>query len=233
MKANKATPTGEWNEKSTVFADVETMELEGSSVQVYDCAGQVAYTGLLQMFLTPRFVFVLVCNAEEFGQQLGSHDIDEVEEDCRKLEGLRECDWLRSISRRVPGNDVILVATKCDLVSGTVEETGRRLEHACRTWLSSWVRNGMESVRLEHHVSLTSYFPIGVSEHGESSRGNHALKQGWACDWRDVEGDVSSPSLLYRLVNKPDEGGLRGVQMVLPRSWDVALTFLNSLEHGR
>lgn len=41
MKANKATPTGEWKEESTVFADVEPMELEGSSVRVYDCAGQV------------------------------------------------------------------------------------------------------------------------------------------------------------------------------------------------
>ncbi|CAN0463796.1 unnamed protein product, partial [Ectocarpus sp. 8 AP-2014] len=54
MKANKASPTGKWNEESTVFADVEPMEVEGSSVRVYDCAGQVAYTGLLQMFLTPR-----------------------------------------------------------------------------------------------------------------------------------------------------------------------------------
>ena len=43
MKANEATPTGEWKEESTVFADVEPMELEGSSVRVYDCAGQVAY----------------------------------------------------------------------------------------------------------------------------------------------------------------------------------------------
>ncbi|CAM9930362.1 unnamed protein product [Ectocarpus sp. 6 AP-2014] len=233
MKANKATPTGEWKEESTVFADVEPMELEGSSVRVYDCAGQVAYTGLLQMFLTPRSVCVLVCNAGEFGQQLGSDSIDQVEEDCRKLQALRVCDWLRSISRRVPGNDVILVATKCDLVSGNAEQTGRRLEHACRMWLSTWVRNGMDPIRLEPHVSLTSCFPIGDGEHGESSTGSDATKQRWACDWRHVEGDKSSPSLLHRLVNKPDEGGLRGVQMVLPRSWDIALTVLEALEHGR
>ncbi|CAN0441712.1 unnamed protein product, partial [Ectocarpus sp. 12 AP-2014] len=37
----------------------------------------------------------------------------------------------------------------------------------------------------------------------------------------------------YRLVNRPEEGGLRAVQMVLPRSWDIALIFLDSLEHGR
>ncbi|CAM9185854.1 unnamed protein product [Ectocarpus sp. 13 AM-2016] len=233
MKANKAIPTGDWKEGSTVFADVEPMELQGSSVRVYDCAGQVAYTGLLQMFLTPRSVCVLVCNAAEFGQQLGSDNVDQVEEDCRKLEALRVCDWLRSISRRVPGNDVILVATKCDLVSGNAEETGRRLERACLMWLSTWVRNGMHPVRLEPHVSLTSCFPIGDGEHGEGSPGSNASKQGWACDWRHMEGDRSSPSLPYRLVNKPDEGGLRGVQMVLPRSWDIALIVLEALEHGR
>ncbi|CAM9441097.1 unnamed protein product, partial [Ectocarpus sp. 12 AP-2014] len=91
----------------------------------------------------------------------------------------------------------------------------------------------MDPVRLERHVSLTSCFPEEVGEHGESSPGNHASKQGWACDWRNVKGDISSPSLLYRLVNKPGKGGLRGVQMVLPRSWDIALTFLDSLEYGR
>ncbi|CAM9835410.1 unnamed protein product [Ectocarpus sp. 6 AP-2014] len=41
------------------------------------------------------------------------------------------------------------------------------------------------------------------------------------------------PSLLHRLVNKPDGCGLRGTQMVLPRSWDIALTVLEALKHGR
>ena len=41
MKANKAAPTGDRKEESTVFADVEPMELDGAAVRVYDCAGQV------------------------------------------------------------------------------------------------------------------------------------------------------------------------------------------------
>ncbi|CAN0539048.1 unnamed protein product, partial [Ectocarpus sp. 12 AP-2014] len=45
MKANQAAPTREWKEESTVFADVESMVLKGTSVRVYDCAGQV--TGAL------------------------------------------------------------------------------------------------------------------------------------------------------------------------------------------
>ncbi|CAM9921826.1 unnamed protein product [Ectocarpus fasciculatus] len=233
MKANEATPTGEWKEESTVFADVEPMELEGSSVRVYDCAGQVAYTGLLQMFLTPRSVCVLVLNAGALGQQLRSESSDQVEEDCRKLEELCVCEWLRSISRRVPNNDVILVATKCDLADGNAGDIGVRMEHACRAWLSSWVRHGMQPVQLEAGVSLTSCLATGVDTHGERGTGTHASKAGWACDWRDAADDNPSPSLLHRLVNKSDGGGLRGAQMVLPRSWDTALTVLEALEHGR
>ncbi|CAM9864587.1 unnamed protein product [Ectocarpus fasciculatus] len=233
MKANEATPTGEWKEESTVFADVEPMRLEGSSVRVYDCAGQVAYTGLLQMFLTPRSVCVLVCNAEAFGQQRGNDTGGQVKEDCHKLEDLRVCDWLRSISRRVPNNDVILVATKCDLVCGNAGEFGRRIERASRTWLASWVRNGMQPVRLEPGVCLTSCFPAAVGETGESSTGRHTSERGWACDWRDNRDDMPWPGLLHRIVNKPDGSGLRGTQMVLPRSWDIALTVLEALERGR
>ncbi|CAM9299692.1 unnamed protein product [Ectocarpus sp. 4 AP-2014] len=88
MKANKAAPTGDWKE-STVFADVEPIDLEGSSIRVYDCAGQAAYTGLLQLFLTPRSVCVLACNAEAFGQQRGSETGGQIKDDRRKLEELR------------------------------------------------------------------------------------------------------------------------------------------------
>ena len=40
MKAGRATPT-DGSTESTVFADVETLELNDASVRVYDCAGQV------------------------------------------------------------------------------------------------------------------------------------------------------------------------------------------------
>ncbi|CAB1121134.1 unnamed protein product [Ectocarpus sp. CCAP 1310/34] len=51
MKANKATLTGDWKEESTVFADVEPMELQGSSVRVYDCAGQVTSVAHAEAFM--------------------------------------------------------------------------------------------------------------------------------------------------------------------------------------
>ncbi|CAM9470923.1 unnamed protein product [Ectocarpus sp. 12 AP-2014] len=194
---------------------------------------QVAYTGLLQMFLTPRSVCVLVCNAEAFGQQESTGTGGQVEEDCHKLEDLRVCDWLRSISQRIPGNDVILVATKCDLVGENAGKVGRSMEEACRKWLASWVHNGMQPICLEHGVSLTSCCPTVGRKDGEIRTGTPGSEGGWVCDWLDDRDDKPLPSLLHRLVNKPNGGGLRGAQMVLPRSWDIALTVLDALEHGR
>ncbi|CAB1105386.1 unnamed protein product [Ectocarpus sp. CCAP 1310/34] len=180
--------------------------VDGNKVKVYEThVGQVAYTGLLQMFPTPRSVCVLV---EKY---------DHAEEDCRKLEELLAsvCNWLRSISRSVPHNEVILVATKCDLAGGNAGEIGLRMEHACRVWLSSWIRHGMQPVQVETGVSFTSCcVTAGVDENGETD-------------------DNPSPSLLDRLVHKSDRRGLRGAQMGLPRSWDVALTVVEALEHGR
>lgn len=82
----------------------------------------------------------------------------------------------------------------------------------------------MHSVRVEDGVCLTSC----CSE-------NQASEEGWACDWdwgnkKDVN---PSLSLRRRLVNNRDGGGLRGSQMVIPRSWDIALKVLEALEHGR
>ncbi|CAM9355655.1 unnamed protein product, partial [Ectocarpus sp. 4 AP-2014] len=49
----------------------------------------------------------------------------------------------------------------------------------------------------------------------------------------DNNDENPSPGLLDRLVNNRDGSGLRGARMVLPRSWDIALTFLGALERGR
>lgn len=208
------------------------------------------------MFLTPRSVCVLVCNAEAFGQQQHSgEDTQQLEDDALLLERPAVLDWLRCISRRVPDSDVILVATKCDLAGSNADRVGRRIEHACLTWRESWVRGGMQPVRVEDGVCLTSccstarherdgrstgiHFPFTtccltkISGQGEGSTGLQAQDGGWACDWRDNMDTEPPPSFLYRLVNKCDGGGLRGAQMVLPRSWDIALTVLEAFEFGR
>ena len=40
-------------------------------------------------------------------------------------------------------------------------------------------------------------------------------------------------SMLGRVLIKEDGSGLRGAVMVLPHSWDIALTVLEALEYGR
>lgn len=182
------------------------------------------------MFLTPRAVCALVCNAEAFGQ-VDKATNEQVEEDCRKLEELRVFEWLRSVSWRVPDNNVILVATKCDRVGDNAIETGQRMENACQDWIQDWLDAGM-SVRLEPGVCLTSCCATETHEPGEGCIGKRAPAGGWACDWRDKEDNDPPLGLLERLVHKPG-GDLRGTRMVLPRSWDIALTFLEALERGR
>lgn len=191
---------------------------------------QVAYTGLLQMFLTPQSVCVLACDAAAFGAT-GSIE-DQIDDDCRKLEELGVCDWLRSISWRVPDNDVILAATKCDLAGENSREVGKRMEAACRMWLKSWVGSDMPSVRLENGVSLTSCCTSGIREQGKGSAAERMPESAWECDWRDDTDENPLPSLLHRLVNKRGGGGYRGTQMVLPQSWDIALHALEALERG-
>lgn len=183
-------------------------------------AFQVAYSGLLQIFLTPRAVFLVVCDAGAFMQR-DSNQGDQMDNDIFKLEELRVFDWLRWISWRVPDSAVLLVATKCDLVAEMAAEVARRIEAACREWLKSWFSSGMTTVRMEDGVFLTSC--------------NVAARDGetWPCDWRDDTYDKAPPSVLDSVLYRSGGAGLRTTSMVLPRSWNMALTFLDALEGGR
>lgn len=213
---------------------------------------QVAYTGLLQMFLTPRAVCLVVCDAGAFEQRDGEEHA-QLKNDICTLDKLRVCDWLRSISQRVPRSDVILVATKCDLTDGNAAEVAGRMDAACRVWLASGVAADMEPVRLEDGVCLTSCsskpthtnmfqtmeaaagkFVSGlVFGKNEAPPRNQTRAPGWEGDWRDDMAEESPSSLLHRIVYKRDGSGLRGAEMVLPNSWDIALTVLEALERGR
>ena len=107
------------------------------------------------MFLKPQAVCVVVCNAGEF-ERRSSGGIDQLEDDIAKLCDLRACDWLRSISYRVPDSSALLVVTKCNLVAERAPHLGQRMETACRKWLASWVKAGIKPVLLETGVRLTS-----------------------------------------------------------------------------
>eukprot|EP00752_Nemacystus_decipiens_P008335 g7449.t1 len=238
IRNRRPTPTGGPAE-STVQIDVEEvkMDVDGVSLRVYDCAGQVAYTGLLQMFLSPRAVSLLVCNAEAFGQGDDcTSDKVQLTQDLSKLRELRVCDWLRSLSFRIPDSDVVVVATKCDLVAaGTAASLAGKMERAIRRWLEYWRGSDMTAVRVEDGVSLTSCAASSASGKerddvlGKRKKPDESL---WACDWREDICDDFPPTLLHRIMYN-GEGALRGAAMVLPRSWNIALEVLEALGSGR
>ncbi|CAN0097652.1 unnamed protein product [Ectocarpus sp. 12 AP-2014] len=156
LRTGRPTPTS-GPQESTVQIDVEEMDVNGVTLRVYDCAGQVAYTGLLQMFLSPRAVNLLVCDTGAFGPPDAKlRDKEQLNKDLSKLEELRVCDWLRSLSFRVPDSDVVVVATKCDLAAGMAADAAGRIGDAIDVWLESWSGAGMTTVRVEGAVSLSS-----------------------------------------------------------------------------
>ncbi|CAN0471433.1 unnamed protein product, partial [Discosporangium mesarthrocarpum] len=98
-------------QESTVHLEIEEHDLDGVHIRMFDCAGQVAYYGLLQLFLTAQALFLLVWDVSKLNPSV---EEDQVQRDIRRLEELGVRPWLRSLSFRLPGADVILVGTKCD-----------------------------------------------------------------------------------------------------------------------
>lgn len=215
-------------------------------------ANQVAYTSLLQMFLTRRALVMVVCDAGAFELRDSSLSDDvQLDQDVRRIDALRVCDWLRFLSFRIPDSGVILVATKCDLAAGMAPDIAARFETASNLWLKTWAEGGMKAVRIEAGASLTSCcFTEGLGREEGTSRFvrglrylRHLWKFGWvledleskpwSCDWCENKNDEPPPSLLHRIIFKPDGNELRGAEMALPRSWDIALRVLDALRGGR
>ena len=69
----KGTP----EEASTEGIDVRPGQLENTSIEFYDCAGQVDYGGMHQVFLTQRALFLLVWDITRCSG-LSDGDLDEV-----------------------------------------------------------------------------------------------------------------------------------------------------------
>ena len=186
------------------------------------------------MFLSPRSVTLLVCNASAFGRRDSPTDGDPLKQDLSKLQELRVCDWLRSLSFRIPDSDVVVVATKCDLAGEVTAELAGRMQRAIRKWLEGWSSSRMTAVRVEEDVSLTSCAATTAPGNEGTTLGKRKKLGGpmWACDWRCNFHDESSPSLLHRVMYNSN-GDLRGATMVLPRSWNIALEVLEAFGSGR
>ena len=57
---------------STVGIELRRRELNGTTVEFYDCAGQVDYYGMHQTFLTRRALFLLVWDVTKFDGLTGN-----------------------------------------------------------------------------------------------------------------------------------------------------------------
>lgn len=194
---------------------------------------QVAYYGLLQLFLTRRAVYLLVWDASQEGCN-GTGVVSTTED----LQTLGILPWLAALSFRLPGGDVILVGNKCDLRSGAQDSAAQaasRVESACRRWLARVCSSGGRVVEIEQGTSLTSCAPPGWWAYIANStlRGLawiSGYKLGWPCDWSGgAWGGNRPPSLVDRIVRVGGSGPLRAQEMVLPQSWELALTFLRDL----
>lgn len=139
------------------------------------------------------------------------------------LEDLGALRWIRALSYRVPGANVILVGTKCDLVDDSPEKTAEarltgaagEVEQEIREWIHKWTtqssQNQSPSICLEEGASLVSCVLSRGSKDG-----------GWPCD-------VSQRSLLHRIKNDDVRCKRRGVDMLLPLSWQYALDLLDDI----
>ncbi|CAM9736506.1 unnamed protein product, partial [Hapterophycus canaliculatus] len=214
IREGKACPTDDIPEERTVHIDVEDLTIQGDNVRVFDCAGQEAYYASLQLFLTPNALYLLVVDM--------ASAVDNVAEDAQNPLGeLGVLRWVRSLTYRVPNAAVVLVGTKCDLVTDLPHLSSlERLEAAAATLqtkitgcLSSWAaRSSSRQIHLEEGVRLV---------HFDKSTGSPLVDtgKGWSCD-------VNEPGLLGR-ISRDSSGNKRAVSMRLPSSWEHALDFLD------
>ena len=78
--AGAGSPTeGTLEEASTVGIDLLRHLLKGTTIEFYDCAGQVDYAGMHQTFLTRRALYLLVWDVTRF-HVLGRDNLSEVGE---------------------------------------------------------------------------------------------------------------------------------------------------------
>ncbi|CAM9844456.1 unnamed protein product, partial [Scytosiphon promiscuus] len=144
--------TGESRDVSTKGIELHRHQIKGTTVEFYDCAGQVDYYGMHQTFLTRRALYLLVWDVQKCCGKAGEALDEVVREDIMR--------WLFVLHLRAPGCSVILIANKCD---GSIEDfaaTAERVEERARELLKIWQRNrkipGMTKLALQPHPSRVS-----------------------------------------------------------------------------
>eukprot|EP00752_Nemacystus_decipiens_P008486 g7583.t1 len=209
ITSGKPSKTKERGEESTVHVDVEDSKIDDHRIRIFDCAGQVVYYGLLQLFLTRRAVYLLVWDAEDANEMVWEA------ENASNLESLAIAPWLRHLTFRVPDANVVLVGNKWDLVRSR-HNVASEVERQSREWLASWTEKAHgrqpHGLLLEDGVSLVSCAPPAPAFGGG---------RGWPCD-------MNKPGLFRRITHDAD-GNKRALTMHLPPSYLLALEELEKL----
>ncbi|CAN0353599.1 unnamed protein product [Pylaiella littoralis] len=226
MAKMRACPTQKVAEESTVHIDVEDLTILGENIRIFDCAGQEAYYASLQLFLTPRALYVIVVDM--------ANAVNTVEENARNPLGeIGVLRWVRSLTYRVPKAAVILVGTKCDLVKDTLSQCSvdrlegaaatveSKIRSATNTWAAkaaarkaagSWSLDKSScEILLEKGMSLVSLAEPASLPQADDDKG-------WPCDF-------NQPGLLSRILRDSSETK-RAVSMRLPLIWQRALACL-------
>ncbi|CAN0006892.1 unnamed protein product, partial [Scytosiphon promiscuus] len=220
IREGKACPTDDVPEARTVHIDVEDLIIHGEKVRVFDCAGQEAYYGSLQLFLTIGAVYLLLVDMASAVENV----VENAQNPLGEVGVLR---WVRALIHRVPKAAVVLVGTKCDLVTDLpdlsslerLEDAAEMLETKISSRITSWAdRKPPPEIRVEKGVRLVQ-FPQSTGSSGV----DHGT--GWPCDFNE-------PGLLGRILRDPS-GHKRAVSMRLPSSWRDALEFLDECARRR
>ncbi|CAM9834872.1 unnamed protein product [Ectocarpus sp. 6 AP-2014] len=137
-------------EVSTVGIELLRHNLKGTTVEFYDCAGQVDYYGMHQTFLTRRALYLLVWDVSRCHGKTDD-DLDEVvSQDIMR--------WLYALDLRAPGSTVILVANKCDGsiegFSGTAAIVEERVTVLRKEWLKG---RGFSGTRMETDITVLQH----------------------------------------------------------------------------
>ena len=176
---------------------------------------QVVYYGLLQLFLTPRAVYLLVWDAGN-----ASKLVWDAKNSSKNIESLAIAPWLRHLTFRVPDANVVLVGNKWDLVVSN-HSVESEVESQSRAWLGSWTEKACghqpRGLSLEDGVSLVSCAPPGLAARAPPFGGG----KGWPCD-------KNKPGL-FRRITHDASGERRALTMCLPLSYHLALKMLEKL----
>ncbi|CAN0216634.1 unnamed protein product, partial [Scytosiphon promiscuus] len=220
IREGKACPTDDVPEARTVHIDVEDLIVHGEKVRVFDCAGQEAYYGSLQLFLTIGALYLLLVDMASAVENV----VENAQNPLGEVGVLR---WVRALIHRVPKAAVVLVGSKCDLVTDLpdvsslerLEDAAEMLETKISSRISSWTRqNSSAEICIEKGMRLV---------HFDQSAGSSGVDHGtgWPCDF-------NKPGLLGRILRDPS-GHRRAVSMRLPSSWRDALEFLDECSRRR